>query len=193
MNKSKILTLVTVILLFLLLIFFIILDYFNTPSYLGYKTNHLNYNMIGIFVNIFLAILIFIATYHFVNRKDVKRQDNIESFSKIILKDIYNKTTNYITMLDNKVLLCNLTKHKDEEGSTASKYHTLPFDKENLLFDLAKEGYITKEIYQHYLDVKDSYEVYVHMVFILKNDNNLISHLKKDFETKLKIAMDDVE
>ena len=51
----------TVIILYLIL--YIVLDYYNIPSALGFSMKSINYNALSILVGAFVALIIFILTY----------------------------------------------------------------------------------------------------------------------------------
>ena len=58
------------------IILYLLLDYLNIPSRLGVNVSELNMDALGIFTSVITAVIIFLLTYFFVERWNLRKQYN---------------------------------------------------------------------------------------------------------------------
>lgn len=152
----------TVIILYLIL--YIVLDYYNIPSALGFSMKSINYNALSILVGAFVALIIFILTYEYVDQRNIEKINNQKEIAALILKRVYDDCNEYIVLLDD--VLETLVERTDfnayyEHNSPAAKYADIPFENEKIIMQFATDGVISKEQLEKYYKIKHYYLSYV--------------------------------
>lgn len=148
--------------LILMLIMYLLLDYFNVLTRIGINIKNVNLELF----NIFVVIILYISTFYFIDKKQIEKENNKVEVSKLILKSVYEMCLENIELYDDKVINKNIVPKCDFdktifEDEFMSKLLNQPFQSENILLELLKDGSVPKDIYEEYLTCKESYISYL--------------------------------
>lgn len=133
--------------LFLIFIVYMILDYINILTKVGINVKNINLEIL----NIFIVIALYMTTFYFIDRKQMEKEKNKNEIANIILKNIYEMCLDNIHTYNDDIINnyivpnCNFDKliYKDEYMSNLLNQ---PFQNENIIYDLLKDGIISKKI-----------------------------------------------
>lgn len=146
---------------------YFLVDYLNIPTLLGLRISEMNMAALDVFSNAITAILIFALTYYFVERWNIRRQDNQKQMATLLLGKTYNDCMFYLSCFD-AVALQKIVERTDfnayyNHDSPAAKFADIPFENEQSIMQYAGEGIIPSSIIEKYFEVKDEFSKHITM------------------------------
>lgn len=173
-----------------LIILYLVLDYFDILSSLGVKTIKFNSEFMGIFINAFVVIGLYIFSFLYIDRKNEIRIKNQESIANALLLQIYEECYRIVKMFDNPKMMNAIVRkvNPDEIITDDNPFRRLegsPFENETILMDLFKEGILSKDEYNEYFKIKEEYHNFMTTVIVFRDDMDMINSMKKDIKSSL--------
>lgn len=179
------------IIIFIILITGLIgLDYINLPARLGFEMQNINWDFCMGILNLIVVIALYVFTYKILDEKTMKREQNKNEISILLIKECYKECLEYEKILTkemvDKYVVPKVDFNSTEyEGSITSNLQNSPFLNENIIMDLAKDGQLTKSQIEGYFKVKNAYRQYIAMRISLFD----APHLYEPLITKLHNAV----
>lgn len=173
-----------------LIILYLVLDYFDILSLIGVKTTKFNSEFMGIFINAFVVIGLYIFSFLYIDRKNEIRIKNQESIANALLLQIYEECYRIVKMFDNPKMMNAIVRkvNPDEIITDDNPFRRLegsPYENETILMDLFKEGILSKSEYNEYFKIKEEYHNFMTTVIVFRDDMDMINSMKKDIKNSL--------
>lgn len=175
-----------IIVLLIICIIIIILDYENVPTLLGLNISNINWN----FWNTISVIIIFIVTYILLNTREIEiqereiiREKNKQDISLLILINCYEECKKYINMISEEIVNKYIIPKIDfnaEKSIIITNIQNAPFDNDNVVIDLGKDGQLSKEQVSNYFVIKDKFKQYINFRIIFYDCPNEYNYLKEE-------------
>ena len=180
----------TIIISILLIVVITVLDYINMPTLLGMNISNINWDFYMGFLNVLAIIAMYVITYKLLDKRAVKKEKNKKDISILLIKDCYEECYSYIKML-NEVNVEKYIVPKIDFDSTNPKLivnlQNAPFDNEDIIMDLVKDGQITRQQIEGYFTVKRKFRQYVNMRIITFDAPHIYMPLKEELLKTLDI------
>lgn len=157
-----------IILASILLIGITAIDYFNLPStFLGLKISNMNWDFYMGILNVFSVVILYVITYILLDQREIKRDRNKNEIATLLIRKSYDQCIFYINNMLTEDMINNYIVPKMDFNSTDNPImmylKSAPFENENHIMDLVKDGQITKKKLEDYFNVKDKFSSYVFM------------------------------
>lgn len=157
-----------IILASILLIGITAIDYFNLPStFLGLKISNMNWDFYMGILNVFSVVILYVITYIFLDQREIKRDRNKNEIATLLIRKSYDQCIFYINNILTEDMINNYIVPKMDLKSTENpimmNLKNAPFENENHIMDLVKDGQITKKKLEDYFNVKDKFSSCVFM------------------------------
>lgn len=175
-----------IIVLLIICIIIIILDYENVPTLLGLNISNINWN----FWNTISVIIIFIVTYILLNIREIEiqereiiREKNKQDISLLILINCYEECKKYINMISEEIVNKYIIPKIDfnaEKSIIITNIQNAPFDNDNVVIDLGKDGQLSKDQVSNYFVIKDKFKQYINFRIIFYDCPNEYNYLKEE-------------
>ena len=175
-----------IIVLLIICIIIIILDYENVPTLLGLNISNINWN----FWNTISVIIIFIVTYILLNTREIEiqereiiREKNKQDISLLILINCYEECKKYINMISEEIVNKYIIPKIDfnaEKSIIITNIQNAPFDNDNLVIDLGRDGQLSKDQVSNYFVIKDKFKQYINFRIIFYDRPNEYNYLKEE-------------
>ena len=187
-----------------ILFIYLIIDYINIPSYLGFIPNNINFDIFTVFFDAVIVTILYVISFYYIENKQNEKDNNATKIVDVLLEKTYTECLDNLILLDNKDIIRRYIIPKvdgnktDSENKVINNLQTLPFSSYDSVISLASNGYIDKNKLNEYLEIKKEYQYLVNMKItffdlinpntdeqkaILKNitirDSSLKSKLKK--------------
>lgn len=69
----------------LVFVLFIVIDYSNIASFLGFQVKNINISLFSAIFNAFVVIALYIVTFIVVDKRQIKKDQNSEIIAKILM------------------------------------------------------------------------------------------------------------
>lgn len=175
-----------IIVLLIICIIIIILDYENVPTLLELNISNINWN----FWNTISVIIIFIVTYILLNIREIEiqereiiREKNKQDISLLILINCYEECKKYINMISEEIVNKYIIPKIDfnaEKSIIITNIQNAPFDNDNVVIDLGKDGQLSKDQVSNYFVIKDKFKQYINFRIIFYDCPNEYNYLKEE-------------
>lgn len=175
-----------IIVLLIICIIIIILDYENVPTLLGLNISNINWN----FWNTISVIIIFIVTYILLNIREIEiqereiiREKNKQDISLLILINCYEECKKYINMISDEIVNKYIIPKIDfnaKKSIIITNIQNAPFDNDNVVIDLGKDGQLSKDQVSNYFVIKDKFKQYINFRIIFYDCPNEYNYLKEE-------------
>lgn len=144
-----------------------VLDYTNLPSSLmGLKMSNMNWDFyIGI-LNIVAVLVMYVITYKTLDQRAIKREKNKCEISVMLIKGCYKECQSYINFLNKETVEKYIVPKIDfnsTEHKITNNLQNAPFENENIIMDLVKDGQVSKNQIAGYFNVKQKFRQYVNI------------------------------
>lgn len=174
-------------------VLYIIMDYLDLPSLLGVNISRINSEMLSIFINTVVVITLYVLTYILIDVRNVKKQKNQESSAKLIMSETYKECKRYAELLETPNVLKSLVSNTkfdkiEKNGGVSSRYASIPFDNEELLYQFVADGSITAEQFNLYLKIKNQYRGLVQFSVTFFDHPEVIDQVKRGLKELLEEA-----
>ena len=180
----------TITLLLFFVIGIIILDYANAPTMVGLNMSNINWDFYMGTLNITSVFAVFIITFKLLNKKEIAREKNKKEISILLLENCYKECQNYIQFLNDEVVSKYIVPKIDfnsTDHTIIQNLQAIPFENENIIMDLVKDGQISKQQIEGYFNVKRKFGQYVNMRIIAFDGAHIYEPLKRE----LLVLLDD--
>ena len=182
--------------LILIIVGLIILDYINFPSFLGLRMSNINWDFCMGIMNIVVVIVLYLITYKTLDARTIEREINKKEVSILLIEQCYQEVLDYIDWL-NQETVEKIIVPKMNFNSTNNKIldnlQNSPFQNEDIIVDLAKDGQITKKLLERYLNLKVKYRKYLNMRITFYDAPHYYEPLKTDLCNSIKIEMKNLD
>lgn len=176
----------------ILIISLIILDYINLPSLLGINMSNINWNFwIGI-LNIVIVIMLYVITYKKLDERTIEREKNKKEISILLINECYQQCINYIELISQETVEKYIVPKIDFNSTDNEVIRNLqdsPFENENIIMDLVKDGQITKQRIEKYFEIKEKFNQYITMRIIFFDKSDYYEPIKKQLFNKIDIEI----
>ena len=170
-----------------------ILDYMNLPSsFLGLKVSNMNWDFYMGSLNVIAVVVLYVITYKVLDQREIKKEKNKSEIAATLLKDCYEQCNFYLKMLNEETVDRHIIPKIDFNSTAPSiinKLVNIPFDNENIIMDLAKDGQITKQQITSYFDVKQKFNNYVTMRITFFDAPDIYIPLKEELSEFINIEI----
>ena len=164
-EKKKITKIIAISILSIIL--YIILDFVNILSLLSIPAENLNKDVLSLIVNSTIVILLYIISYYLIDKKSITKDKNKTTVANILIIKTMEECKDSIKLLNQtqmvkKYIVPKVDFNKtDNENKVVYNIQNYPFDTYDDVFSLAKDGYVNKEIFNMYLDIRKEYRFIV--------------------------------
>lgn len=179
----------TIIISILLIVVITVLDYVNLPTLLGMNISNINWDFYMGILNIISVLLVFIVTFKTLNKKEIARERNKKDISILLLEECYKECQNYIDFLNDETVKKYIVPKIDFDSTDHKIVKNLqiaPFENENIIMDLVKDGQIPKQQIEGYFNIKRKFRQYVNMRIIFFDGSDIYEPLKTELSKLLK-------
>ena len=134
----------------ILFIIYLLLDYFNLPSFIGLSSKTINVDLFDAIFNGIIVIVLYIISFFYIDNKQNEKDANSRDVAETLFKKTYQECKQNLEFLDNKIVVEKYIIPKvdgnktDSENKVVRNLQTLPFDSYDTIMDLATSGYILK-------------------------------------------------
>lgn len=84
---------------------YIVFDYFNTASFLGFHVKNINISLFSAIFNAFVVIALYIVTFIVVDKRQIKKDQNAELTAKILMQSSYKKCIDLLKIVSDQEIL----------------------------------------------------------------------------------------
>lgn len=170
-----------------LIVSLIILDYFNMPSFLGFKMSNINFDFLIGILNIIIIIALYMITYKKIDERAIEKEKNKYSISILLFQECYRECITYVGLLDQvtveKYIIPKIDFNSTDnstDNSIISNIQRSPFISETIIMDFIKDGQVTKTQIEGYFRVREKYKQYITARIILFDASHIYEPLKID-------------
>ena len=118
-------------------------------------------------LNVFSVVILYVITYILLDQREIKRDRNKNEIATLLIRKSYDQCIFYINNMLTEDMINNYIVPKMDFNSTDNPImmylKSAPFENENHIMDLVKDGQITKKKLEDYFNVKDKFSSYVFM------------------------------
>lgn len=169
---------ITLIVSIIVLLFFVF-DYFNIPTKLGFYVNAINYDLWGILVGNGVVIALFIITYNLFDKRKLEREKLADYASAKLILDAYNQCESMKDYID--VFIDTKAENRgDYSQQFAHKIADSCFNNSERVFELLASGHVSREHYEMYLKIKNTYDQLVLQLLSIKEFPDIEQRLYKE-------------
>ena len=173
-----------------------IIDLLDLPSRLGIPVNHINNSVTSWGANILTAFIVFSLSYYLIEKWNLRSNDNKREIAKLFLKRTYNSCKSNLQILHGGTIpiLVNKTDFNAyyNRNSPADRYSDISFENEEVIMAYAKEGFITSEEIDTYLEIKAHYKQHVSLCVTFFDNQKMVQPTKADLEEELDKALQEL-
>lgn len=152
---------------FVLFLFYLILDYINLPSLIGFIPQNINLELLGIVFDAAIVITLYIVSFYYIENRQAEKDENARDTASVLLEKTYCECLDNLEFLDNKLIVEKYVIPKidgnktDSENKIVHNLQTLPFASFDTIMSLATSGYIPKKVVSDYMEIKKEYQYLV--------------------------------
>lgn len=159
-TKSKIIILV--ISFILLILAYLILDYYNVIGVLSLNVDRINFDLLSIFINNLIVIVLFLITYFLVDEKNSKARRNKKEIVKYMIEDDYKTVLRYLDILEDKTQLKMIMENINKDSYLIrndyfNNWMDVSFKNYNDIMQYSSQGLIDVEVLKKYLYIRSNY------------------------------------
>ena len=150
-------------------IIYLIIDYINIPSHLGFIPNNINFDIFTIIFDAVIVSVLYVISFYYIENKQNEKDNNATKIVDVLLEKTYTECLDNLILLDNKEIIRQYIIPKvdgnktDSENKVINNLQTLPFLSYDSVISLASNGYVDKNKLNEYLEIKKEYQYLVSM------------------------------
>ena len=169
---------------------YLIIDYLNLPTLLNIYIDNINSNLLNIFINSIIVIILYLITYLTIDKRTIEKSKNKKDVYKQILINMYSECIQTLNLIHDENILNKIIKQVDGnapiiENKIVNNLMNLPFENKDTILDFAKSGEIDVNTFQRFLNIQSDYRKYINMLIICFDRQEYIETLKVEFLNKL--------
>ena len=169
---------------------YLIIDYLNLPTLLNIYIDNINSNLLDIFINSIIVIILYLITYLTIDKRTIEKSKNKKDVYKQILINMYSECIQTLNLIHDENILNKIIKQVDGnapiiENKIVNNLMNLPFENKDTILDFAKSGEIDVNTFQRFLNIQSDYRKYINMLIICFNRQEYIETLKVELLKKL--------
>lgn len=169
---------------------YLIIDYLNLPNLLKITINNINSNLLDIFINSVIVIILYLITYLTIDKRTIEKSKNKKYIYKQILINMYSECIQTLKLIHDENILNKIITQVDGnvpviENKIVNNLMNLPFENKDTILDFAKSGEIDVNTFQTFLNIKSDYRKYINMLIICFDRQEYIKTLKDELIKKL--------
>lgn len=149
-----------------------VLDYLNVPQLLGISVRRINMDLFSVFLNTAVVVILYIITYHFIDKRQIQKDSNAKNMANILLLNTYRDCLDNLDIVENtesvrRYIIPKVDMNKaPEENVAIANLQDFPFTSKAQILELAQGGYIEPEIFGRYLQIQKEHKHFVRMKII---------------------------
>lgn len=153
--------------LFIPTVVVIVLDYFNLPSILGFKTSNVNYTLIDTVLNVSVVISLYIITFFLIDKRQIRKDDNAKGTADILMLSAYNQCKQLSKIVDTqpcleKYIVPKIDFNKtDSDNPVSLNLKNTPFTEHSHILSLAENGAISRGDLMNYFEIMELYKSFI--------------------------------
>lgn len=162
-TKSKIMRIV------LVLAGYVLVDYINLPSMIGFSPANINVDIFGILFDAAIVLILYTISFYYIDIRQNEKDANAKDIANILIEKSYQECLDNLTLLDNRQMIKEYIIPKIDgnrpasENRVISNMQELPFASFDAIIDFASSGYIEKKKMDNFLDIKKEYQYLVNV------------------------------
>ena len=169
---------------------YLIIDYLNLPTLLNIYIDNINSNLLDIFINSIIVIILYLITYLTIDKRTIEKSKNKKDIYKQILINMYSECIQTLNLIHDENILNKIIKQVDGnapiiENKIVNNLMNLPFENKDTILDFAKSGEIDVNTFQRFLNIQSDYRKYINMLIICFDRQEYIETLKVELLKKL--------
>ncbi len=166
------------------------LDIFDVPSKLGVPMDSVNWDAISLIVGNLLVVLIAVITYFLIDKRNREKEKNQREVAVYTLQNIYEQCLSEFKKFDYPKYAEYAKKCFDNEDPDFQKakeqfLYDGPYDAHSDIVEFAKNGIISKNEYQTYLEIKEAHHMYVFLRLMFYDEKENAEALRNDVIFKI--------
>lgn len=177
----------------ILIIGITISDYMNLPSsFMRLKISNMNWDFYMGSLNVITVVVLYVITYKVLDQREIKKEKNKKEISALLIKNCYDQCNSYIKMLNKEMVEKSIVPKIDFNSTRPGiiiNLQNAPFENENIIMDLVKDGQITKRQIESYLNVKQKFSEYVLMRIVFFDAPHFYEPLKEELSHLIDIEI----
>lgn len=180
----------------LIIIIVTILDYINLASFIGIKISNINWDFYMGTLNIITVLIIYVVTYKTLDKRAIKREQNKNEISILLIRNCYEECKEYIKFLNDEMVRKYVVPKIDFNSTNndiISNIQNGPFENESIIVDLMKDGQVTKKQIEEYFKVKRKFREYVNMRIVTFDALHIYEPLKVDLLRLIDINLNKIK
>lgn len=153
----------------IILLIYLVIDYFNLLMFLGIRINNINVDILNILITTLTAIILYIISYHYIEKRQVDKDANAKDVVKTLLEKAYKHCLSNIDLLNDEKHLRKYIVPKvdfDEIASESKIVQNLqnnPFSSFDTIMSFSQAGYVSTSELDAFLDIRSAYQMYVNL------------------------------
>lgn len=176
----------------------LLLDFFDVPSKIGIPMDSVNWDAISLIVGNLLVILIAVITYLLIDKRNREKEKNQREIAVYTLQNIYEQCLFEFKKFDHPKYVEYAKKCFDNDDPDFQKakekfLYDGPYDAHSDIVEFAKNGIISKNEYQTYLEIKKEHYTYVLLRLVFYDDQENALELRNDVISKIKKARNELK
>lgn len=169
---------------------YLIIDYLNLPTLLNIYIDNINSNLLDIFINSIIVIILYLITYLTIDKRTIEKSKNKKDIYKQILINMYSECIQTLNLIHDENILNKIIKQVDGnapiiENKIVNNLMNLPFENKDTILDFAKSGEIDVNTFQRFLNIQSDYRKHINMLIICFDRQEYIETLKVELLKKL--------
>lgn len=147
------------------------------------------FDLFSLIVNNGVVILIALFAFVYIDRRQIKRMKNQEEAAKILLRNVFNNCKKTVVMFDDEKFVKLIIKKTDFDKPITADDPTRilednAFKNESIVFDLFKEGLLSSDIFQAYIDMKQAFQMFMSTRITLYDAPEIWGPIRENFLEK---------
>jgi hypothetical protein len=151
---------------------YLLVDYIILPSVIGFMPTNINIDMFGILLDTAVVSILYVISFYYIDNKQNIKDANAKDAVNSLLEKTYQECLDNLKILDDKKLIAEHIIPKVDGNRPASEnkvinnLQELPFSSFDSVIDLAANGYVEKDKFDKYLNIKKDYQYLINVKII---------------------------
>lgn len=146
--------------------------------------------------SVLTAFVVFSLSYYLIEKWNLRNNENKREIALLLLQRAYKSCKSYLQILHGGTIPI-LVKRTDfnalyNHNSPADKYSDIPFENEEFIMTYAKEGHITSEQIETYLEIKSHFKQHVSLCVTFFDNPQLVQPTKEVLEKEIDKAISEL-